>query len=98
MQIILNDPHHAESMLGKGWWSTTHGSCVTEAQFPIAISYNPNKAQNMRIMFHTIALKSLDGTVSWKTKPLGRKQRQLEEEKDSKSVPVVRPIFTYNDL
>ena len=69
-----------------------------EAQFPITISYNTVRSQDMRISFNTIAMKGLDGTISWKTKPRSKKQQQLDKEEAALNPPVVRSIFSYDEL
>ena len=94
----MKTPKEAEALLGQDWWISTHGSCVTEGQFPITMSYNTVRSQDMRISFNTLALKGLDGTVSWKTKPRSKKQQQLEKEEADLNPPVVRSIFSYDEL
>jgi len=89
----LKTPREAEALLGQDWWISAQGSSSVEGQFPITMSYNTVRSQDMRISFTTIARKSVDGTLHWKTKPRSKKQQQLDKEQAVLNPGPARSIF-----
>ena len=94
----MKTPKEAEALLGQDWWISAQGSSSVEGQFPITMSYNTVRSQDMRISFNTLALKGLDGTISWKTKPRSKKQQQLEKEQAAMNPRKVRALFLDDEL
>ena len=55
------------------------GSAVVEGLFPLKLVYNTARGSDLRITFHGMKLKSVDGAEVWNTTLRKRKSKASEE-------------------
>jgi hypothetical protein len=83
-------------VFGEEWWTLTSGCSITEAIFPITLSFDMNKGNKLRVSFAGMMQKSLDGVEVWNTTHANKSRKRKAADvdgMDEPEAPIVRSFF-----